>query len=169
MATIWQQPTIWKRKRYGTADTDGGLSDRIMLTRMRYQWSGPVLPSTKPVPPVKKTANPANPARTGRTGRGIQYRGHTFPGYNEPVRSYRPGKKMMVLVKKGGEVRLIHFGDSRYGHNYSAEARKSYLKRSAGIVGADDPFSANYWARRVLWAGPGGSVARPPKQRKAKS
>jgi 8-oxo-dGTP pyrophosphatase MutT (NUDIX family) len=82
---------------------------------------------------------------------GIKYRGTTFPGYNKPRASTRPQKKKMVLAKKGDQVKVIHFGQKGYKHNYSAKAKKSYLARSAGIKGKDDKFSANYWARRVLW------------------
>jgi 8-oxo-dGTP pyrophosphatase MutT (NUDIX family) len=82
---------------------------------------------------------------------GIKYRGQTFPGFNKPRASNRPGKKKMVLAKKGDEVKLVHFGQKGYKHNYSAKAKKSYLARSAGIKGKDDKFSANYWSRRVLW------------------
>lgn len=87
----------------------------------------------------------------------IEYHGKTFPGYNQPIKSDRPEKKMMVLAKKGDEVRLIHFGQKGYKHNYSAEGKKDYLSRSAGIrdksgnLTKDDKFSANYWARKVLW------------------
>lgn len=87
----------------------------------------------------------------------IQYRGKTFPGYNQPIASDRPNKKKMVLAKKGDRVKLIHFGQKGYKHNYSDKAKANYLKRSAGIRGKggkltkDDKFSANYWARRVLW------------------
>jgi hypothetical protein len=93
----------------------------------------------------------------------VTYRGHTFPGYNKPVRSSNPDKKMMVLAKKGDEIRLIHFGQRGYKHNYSDAAKKNYLARSAGIrdksgnLTKDDIFSPNYWARRVLWpSGPTG-------------
>jgi hypothetical protein len=97
-----------------------------------------------------------------REGGKIKYRGHEFPGFNKPRASTNPKKKKMVLAKKGDEVKVVHFGDASMGHNYSAEARKSYLARSAGIKGKDDKFSANYWARKVLWAGPGGSKKSPP-------
>ena len=93
----------------------------------------------------------------------VEYRGHTFPGYNKPMKSWRKGKKKVVLAKKGDKVKIIHFGASGYGHNYSEAARKSYLARSAGIKGVNDKFSANYWARKVLWAGKGGSVKSSPK------
>lgn len=88
---------------------------------------------------------------------GVEYRGKHFPGYNQPIASDKKDKKMMVLVRKGDEVRLIHFGQKGYKHNYSPEAKENYLARSAGIrdkdggLTKDDPFSPNYWARRVLW------------------
>lgn len=87
----------------------------------------------------------------------IEYRGKKFPGYNQPVDSDRPEKKKMVLAKKGDKVKLIHFGQKGYKHNYSDAAKKNYLTRSAGIRGKDgsltanDKLSANYWARRELW------------------
>ena len=93
----------------------------------------------------------------------VEYRGHTFPGYNKPMKSWRKGKKKVVLAKKGDQVKIVHFGATGYGHNYSAAARKSYLARSAGIKGVDDKFSANYWARKILWAGKGGSTKSSPK------
>jgi hypothetical protein len=92
----------------------------------------------------------------------IEYRGRTFPGYNKPIKSDNPEKKKMVLAKEGDQVKLIHFGDASMGHNYSAAARKSYLARSAGIKGKDSKLSANYWSRKVLWAGPEGSKKSPP-------
>lgn len=86
----------------------------------------------------------------------IEYRGKSFPGYNQPVASDRAEKKKMVLAKDGNQVKLIHFGQKGYRHNYSNEAKQNYLKRSAGIVGKNgltknDKLSANYWARRELW------------------
>ena len=87
----------------------------------------------------------------------VEYHGKTFPGYNKPIPSDKEGKKMMVLAKKGDDVRLLHFGAKGYKHNYSPEAKQNYLSRSAGIrngsgeLTKDDPFSPNYWARRVLW------------------
>ena len=59
----------------------------------------------------------------------IKYRGTTFAGFNKPRRSNRPEKKGMVLAKKGDKIKLIHFGDSSMGHNYSPEARKSFKAR----------------------------------------
>ena len=87
----------------------------------------------------------------------VDYHGKKFPGYNQPIPPDRPEKKMMVLAKKGDEVRLVHFGQKGYKHNYTPEAKKNYLTRSAGIrnksgeLTMNDKFSPNYWARRVLW------------------
>lgn len=92
--------------------------------------------------------------------KSVEYDGRTFPGYNQPVKSDRKGKKMMVLVKKGDRVKLVHFGQKGYQdytQHRDKERRKNYLQRSAGIRGKDgkltkdDPFSPNYWARRELW------------------
>jgi hypothetical protein len=92
----------------------------------------------------------------------IEYRGKKFPGYNKPVKSDRPEKKKMVLAKEGDKVKLIHFGDSSMGHNYSPEARASFKARHAANI-KKGKMSAAYWADKELWAGPGGSMKSPPK------
>lgn len=88
----------------------------------------------------------------------IEYRGHTFPGYNKPIRNTGSGKhKKMVLAKQGDKVRLIRFGHKGYGHNINPKRKANYLKRSAGIrdksgrLTKDNKLSANYWARKTLW------------------
>lgn len=93
-----------------------------------------------------------------KEGDGIVYAGHTFPGFNKPIKSWREGKKRAVLIKKGDRIALRHYGATGYKNNYSPEAKKSYLARSAGIKNksggstANDIFSANYWARKDLWS-----------------
>jgi hypothetical protein len=88
----------------------------------------------------------------------VEYRGQTFPGYNKPVPNRGSSQhKMMVLAKKGDQVKLVRFGHKGYGHNISPERKANYLKRSAGIrnksgqLTKDDKLSSNYWARKVLW------------------
>jgi hypothetical protein len=95
----------------------------------------------------------------------IEYRGKKFPGYNKPVKSDRPEKKKMVLAKEGETVKLIHFGDSSMGHNYSPEARASFKARHGKNI-SKGKMSAAYWADKELWAGSGGSVKQPPKSQK---
>lgn len=78
---------------------------------------------------------------------------------NTPYKSTRKDKKYMVFVinPKTKRVKTIHFGQRGYKHNYSKEARRKYLARSAGIrdksgrLTKDNKLSANYWARKILW------------------
>ena len=114
----------------------------------------------------------ANASDTTRKGGRVIYRGKSFPGFNKPMRNTGSSQhKMVVLAKKGSKVKVVRFGHKGYGHNYSASARKNYLTRSAGIrnkagkLTAKDKFSANYWARKTLWAGSGGSKKSPPKRK----
>jgi hypothetical protein len=91
---------------------------------------------------------------------------------NHPYKSTAKHKKMMVLATKivRGErqVKLIHFGALGYGHNYSPEAKRNYLRRSAGIrnktgkLTKNDHWSANYWSRTILW--PAKRPATGPKR-----
>ena len=66
----------------------------------------------------------------------------------------------MVLAKKGDQVKLVRFGlrgMQDYTQHKDPERRENYLARSAGIrdkngnLTKDDKFSANYWARKILW------------------
>ena len=67
-------------------------------------------------------------------GGGIEYRGEKYPGFNKPKRNTSGSKhKEVVLAKKGDEIKVVRYGHRDYGHNYSSEARKNYLERSAGI------------------------------------
>ena len=80
---------------------------------------------------------------------------------NQIVNANDGKHKKIVLASKvvNGErkYKVIRFGAKGYGHNYSPEARKNYLKRSGGIrnksgeLTKDDKFSKNYWARKILW------------------
>lgn len=86
---------------------------------------------------------------------------------NKPVKSDRAGKKKMVKACSGGEERLLHFGASGYGHNYSSAARKSFRARHECST-ATDKLTARYWACKHLWAGSGGDTKSSPKNRKGK-
>lgn len=79
---------------------------------------------------------------------------------NTPIESTRKDKKLMVFATKNGYGKIIHFGQKGYSDftKHKDKIRRSkYLKRSAGIrdhsgkLTKNDKFSANYWARRVLW------------------
>lgn len=106
-----------------------------------------------------------------KDGNRYWYRGRWWE-LNEPVKSSRKDKKMMVLASKtvNGQrcVKLIHFGGKGFGHNTSAEARRNYLKRSAliqnkyGEYTKNDHWSPNYWSRKILWA-PNAKPGRPSR------
>ena len=69
-----------------------------------------------------------------RVSGGVEYRGKKYPGFNKPMQYRGSGNyKQTVLAKKGDKIKVVNFGHKGYGHNYSSEARKSYLARSAGI------------------------------------
>ena len=87
-------------------------------------------------------------------------------GFNKPKRSNRAGKKGMVLAKEGDKIKLIHYGDSSMGHNYSAAARKNFKARHGKNI-AKGKMSAAYWANKELWS-KGGSKKSPPKSQKHK-
>ena len=96
-----------------------------------------------------------------REGGKLQYRGHEFAGFNKPIDAPDGDKhKKMVLAKKGEDVKLVKFGlrgMQDFTQHKDPERRKNYLARSAGIKDKngnptkDDVFSANHWARKVLW------------------
>tara|TARA_R110002012_G_scaffold10961_2_gene49342 strand:+ start:1964 stop:2224 length:261 start_codon:yes stop_codon:yes gene_type:complete len=68
-------------------------------------------------------------------------------------------KKSVYVKGTNGNPKLIHYGHSDYRHNYSAQARKSYLARAKGIKDKQgnltykDKNSKNYWAIKDLWKG----------------
>ena len=78
---------------------------------------------------------------------------------NHPYISSRKDKKLMVFVKnpKTNRINTIHFGQKGYKHNYSKNAWKRFMARSSKIKNKegkrtkDNPLSANYWSRKILW------------------
>jgi hypothetical protein len=81
---------------------------------------------------------------------------------NKPMKSDRPKKKKMVKACEGGKEKLIHFGHTDYGHNYSAAARKSFKARHKCST-AKSKLTARYWSCKNLWKGKGGSTKSSPK------
>lgn len=105
-------------------------------------------------------SRPIHLSKLEKEGKFYWYQGRKWEP-NKPVPSTNKGKKMMVFatkIHKGKRMgKIIHFGAKGYGHNYSQEAKRNYLRRSAGIRGKtgkltkNDRWSANYWARKILW------------------
>ena len=86
---------------------------------------------------------------------------------NRPTKSDRQGKKKMVKACANGKEKLIHFGATGYGHNYSTAARKSFRARHKCST-ATNKLTPRYWACKNLWAGPGVSTQSSPSSRKGK-
>jgi len=78
---------------------------------------------------------------------------------NVVMKSDRAGKKKMVKACEGGKEKIIHFGATGYGHNYSSAARKSFRARHKCKT-AKSKLTARYWACKKLWAGPLCCMAR---------
>lgn len=147
----------------GGAAASGGLMSRFLPANSSFAQRHPTLRGSLYAGGLSagglltRTGVDALRKRSTEKEASVEYRGRTFPGYNQPIDSDRPEKKKMVLAKKGDQIKLIHFGQKGYKHNYSEAAKKNYLSRSAGIRGKDgsltanDKLSANYWARRELW------------------
>jgi 8-oxo-dGTP pyrophosphatase MutT (NUDIX family) len=142
--------------RYRAALRSLPTAERGKFTEMWKQRHATVPTASWARAEMRELAELERLARAEKTAE-VEYRGHTFPGYNQPVRAGEGQHKMMVLAKKGDDVRLVRFGHRGYQHNYSPEAKANYLKRSAGIrdgsgnLTKNDKFSANYWARKHLW------------------
>ncbi len=86
---------------------------------------------------------------------------------NRPRKSWRPSKKRVVKACSGGQEKIIHFGATGYGHNYSPQARKSFRARHKCST-TKDKLTARYWACKALWT-KGGSSKSCPKSCKGKS
>lgn len=81
---------------------------------------------------------------------------------NKPRKSPMKNKKRVVKACEGGKEKIVHYGHSGYGHNYSAAARKSFRARHK-CSEKKSKLSAQYWACKDLWAGKGGSTKSNPK------
>jgi len=81
---------------------------------------------------------------------------------NKPRKSPNPKKKKVVKACEGGKEKIIHFGATGYGHNYSEGARKSFRARH-GCDKKKSKLTASYWACKSLWT-KGGPKKSPPKR-----
>ena len=94
---------------------------------------------------------------------GMRSRNKSSMPCNRPTKSWRPGKKRVVKACSGGREKIIHFGASGYGHNYSPTARRSFRARHRCST-AKDKLTARHWACKNLWT-KGGSSKKPPARR----
>jgi len=91
----------------------------------------------------------------------IKRGGHTFAGYDKPIRTpnHSSGKSHAVVIKDKGKDRLIRFGQQgaqtkrpRKGESAADKAkRKSFKARHAKNI-AKGKTSAAFWASKVKWS-----------------
>lgn len=82
-----------------------------------------------------------------------RYKKQGFKKVGVKRKSNRPGKKWMVLAKKGDQYRVIHGGDSNmqdYTQHKDKDRQKNFWDRMGGkdSAKANDPFSALYWHKK---------------------
>ena len=96
----------------------------------------------------------------------VKSRNKTSMVCNRPQKSWIPSKKRVVKACSGKRQKIIHFGATGYGHNYSTAARNSFRARHR-CSSANDKLTARYWACKNLWS-KGGSRKSCPKGRRCK-
>ena len=93
-------------------------------------------------------------------GGGIpqRYKNKGFTKVGAKKKSTRPGKKWMVLAKKGDKYKVVHGGYKGmkdFSQHGSAKRKKNFWDRMGGkdSAKAKDPFSPLYWHKRFgTWA-----------------
>jgi len=90
-----------------------------------------------------------------KSGGGIpeRYKNKGFTRVGAKRQSNRPGKKWMVLAKKGDDYKIVHGGYKGmkdYTQHGNAQRRENFWNRMGGknSAKATDPFSPLYWHKR---------------------
>ena len=90
----------------------------------------------------------------------VRKAGEAFDGYNKPKRTPGDSKKFAVLVKDGGEDRIVRFGDpsmenyrngpgGRGGHG--DEERNANFQARHNCDEKTDPTTPGYWSCKWSW------------------
>lgn len=66
----------------------------------------------------------------------------------EILNSNRKNKQLMAIFDSGKKV---HFGDPKMPEFPGTKRGDNYCARSSGIKGKDNPMSANFLSRKILW------------------
>jgi len=90
----------------------------------------------------------------------IKRGGHTFDGYNKPIRTpnHPSGKSHAVVVNADGKPKLIRFGmqgatpkPPRKGESAADKAKRASFKARHAKNIAKGKTSAAFWANKVRW------------------
>jgi hypothetical protein len=93
-----------------------------------------------------------------------RYKNKGFNKVGVKRKSTRPGKKWMVLAKKGDKYKIVHGGDSSmqdFSQHRSKKRQKNFWNRMGTT---NDPFSARYWHKRFGTWQEGGQVTMGQQQ-----
>jgi len=72
-------------------------------------------------------------------------------GFNKPKRTpNHKTKSHIVVVKSGGKIKTIRFGEQGAKTNQNAAQRKAFKARHAKNI-KKGPMSAAYWSNKVKW------------------
>ena len=91
----------------------------------------------------------------------IKRGGHTFAGYDKPIRTpnHSSGKSHAVVINQGGKPRLIRFGQQgaqtkrpRKGESAADKAKRAAFKKRHAKNIAKGKTSAAFWADKVKWS-----------------
>ena len=90
---------------------------------------------------------------------GIEYAGHTFPVYNDPIRTPdHPTKSHAVLAREGSKVKLIRFGQQgvkgspkRKGESEASRKRRESFKARHAKEGESIKGGIHKWLWIRLW------------------
>jgi len=82
-------------------------------------------------------------------------------GFNQPKKTPGHAKKShVVVVKEGGKVKVVRFGEQGAKVNQTVAQRKAFKSRHARNINRGK-MSAAYWADKVKWS-PGNTVNKKP-------
>jgi hypothetical protein len=92
-----------------------------------------------------------------------RYKKMGFTKVGAKKKSTRPGKKWMVLAKKGDQYKIVHGGDSNmkdFSQHGSEERKDRFWNRMGGrdSAKANDPFSPLYWHKKFGTWQEGGEI-----------
>lgn len=92
-----------------------------------------------------------------------RYKNDGFTKVGVKRQSNRPGKKWMVLAKKGDQYKVVHGGDSNmkdFSQHGSEDRKENFWNRMGGRNSskANDPFSPLYWHKRFGTWQEGGEI-----------
>ena len=88
------------------------------------------------------TSKPSRDPRLARAG---------VSGYNQPKRTpNHPTKSHIVVVKSGGQIKTLRFGQQGVKTNQTAGQNTAFKKRHSKNI-AKGPMSPAWWADKVKW------------------